>query len=753
MTKLTEYLDIILKYVPFEELVKLLEIPAIHDQVLKVLYSTICIGCRFSSFILKVNYGPQLQHEGYPIIKSAWEYVRFLETYPFISPKKLIFDDPGVALQLAREYPKSLKDAEIGLEPYLDGDYERSMIAFCREFARTPFNVTSLSYNNLGAIPQDVGSRLFRDLVTVTVPQIALGPHGVNMHIAMSQLTPDIFPNLTSLSLEEYMFPQNVSTFPANLKKLKCRLALSDALHSTMNGGHKQSSRLLVLQFPAMLENLTVNTADFEVLTKTTFDISHLLHLTKFDIRSTRELHCFLKLPSSLKDLTYDSGHFITTRLDRMCPQLTRLKVRQSSIDRNDLGVLVKLLPPTLKYLRIPPAAFKNVSRRVNSEKGNKNEQGRAYLELPENKVQLPNNLTVLKIRGMTAAAAVSAPSVLVDFEANPLPHLQKLTLCDGANLTVVGEFPTNITRLSLKRVPRVDLSRLASLDKLVRLTVVGPNGDFAFDHKLPVSLRRLILKEMQLEAIYIHAPNLRELIIYRQNFTRLGDGNFMVPDSLKKLEIILCHIDEISVTWPMELEELKVRLNDEAIIIDNYPPLLKHLDLTGTCVAWSGPILTFPEGLETLSMVSGWVTEDWVRALKLSRLKNLKSLDLGTNEFTQLDAECLPTSLVVLGLSECNLQSLGTGFKSLVNLEQLDLRMNRLGPYFDISKGKTDLFGRKIKFVCVSENEISKAAATALFNELETKPDFEFLEVDDEILPHFVTPLKSKVSKMGSLD
>ncbi|RCK62475.1 hypothetical protein Cantr_08843 [Candida viswanathii] len=276
MTKLAEYFDIIFKYVPSEELVKLLEIPTIHDQVLKVLYSTICIGGSFSIFILKVKYGPQLQRDGYPILKSALEYVHLLETYPFISPKKLIFDDPGVALQLAREYPKSLKDAEIELEPYPQGDYERSMLAFCREFSRTAFKVTSLSYNNLGAIPQDVGSRLFRDLVTVTVPEIALAPHGLNMHIDMWQLTPDRFPNLTSLSLEDYMLPQNVSTFPANLKKLKCRLALSDALHSMVNGGHKQSgSRLLMLQFPAMLEDLTVNTADFGPITKTTFDISY----------------------------------------------------------------------------------------------------------------------------------------------------------------------------------------------------------------------------------------------------------------------------------------------------------------------------------------------------------------------------------------------------------------------------------------------------------------------------------------------
>ncbi|RCK62934.1 hypothetical protein Cantr_08844 [Candida viswanathii] len=467
-------------------------------------------------------------------------------------------------------------------------------------------------------------------------------------------------------------------------------------------------------------------------------------------MRNTRELHCFLKLPPSLKDLTYDSGHFITTRLDRMCPKLTRLKVRQSPIDRNDLGVLVKLLPPTLKYLRIPPAAFKNVPRRVNVVKGNENEQGRAYFELPENKVQLPNDLTVLKIRGMATAA--SSPSALVDFDANPLPHLQKLTLCDGANLTMVGEFPANITRLSLKHVPRVDLSRLASLDKLVRLTIVGPNGGFVFAPKLPVSLRRLILKEMRLEAIYIHVPNLRELTIHRENFTRLGEGNFIVPDSLKKLEILQCQIEDMSVTWPPELEELNVRLNDDPIIIHNYPPRLKHLDLTRIYVAWSNPTLRFPEALETLSIVNCWITDDWIKALKLSQLKNLKSLDLGTSEFTQLDAEYLPASLVVLGLRECYLQSLGTGFKNLVNLEHLDLLTNNLGPYFDIFKGKTDLFGRKIKFVSVSENEISKAAATALFNELKTKPDFEFLEVDDEILPHFATPLKSKVSKMGSL-
>ncbi|RCK62474.1 hypothetical protein Cantr_08846 [Candida viswanathii] len=78
------------------------------------------------------------------------------------------------------------------------------------------------------------------------------------------------------------------------------------------------------LRFPDNLIELEITVGDVGESIKT-LDLSHLSCLEKLKVNCLGEeeeeyLHCYLKLPSSLKELRCESGHFMAETLDKMCP-------------------------------------------------------------------------------------------------------------------------------------------------------------------------------------------------------------------------------------------------------------------------------------------------------------------------------------------------------------------------------------------------------------------------------------------------
>lgn len=753
MTNLGEYFEVIFKYVPNDVLVTLLEIPLLRDQVLKKLYSTIRITGRLDGILIKVHHGPLLDLDRIPVLKSPMEYVNLLEQHQAITPKELIVDDPSIALLLARQYPHSLKGVGVHINLDTKENHLQYMIQFFKEYKKTPFLVTSLEYHyfgNMAPYDDDTETEFYAGLNNITIPHVDDKVQEMLMtDIFMNDLSIERFPNLTSLSLRYLMFPDDdYDKFPARLKKLEMHLCLFDPIPM---GPQKPSNgkRLLKLDLPENLIELELRLQDDNNRGAATVDISHLLKLEKVSVSSktSDNVHCYLKLPSNLKEARFESGHFMVTKLNVMCPKLNSLQIEESIIQKKELPFLVRYLPETLQKLTIPIKAFTVLPPRKNITKLKQDKQKRVMYELRDPQIKLPSSLREFTI----SAFRNDYPSSFeIDFQVNELPNLEDLFTSFCSQLTIKGKFPVNLTSLHLNAYD-AGLEQLKFLSKLTKLTITGLTVVKNFTFKLPDSLKFLEISEGNWETIHIDAPDLRELVLTQQNIPVLNESVVTFPDTIKKLKLQDCNIMKIAMELPDSLEELDLETN---LLEDiHYLPLgLKRLNMSLNRLGSGNSIANFPLSLETLDLSSCKIDGEWIRRLNLAILTNLKELNLMFSSLYELNPNWLPKSLVVLQLNRSGLVSLKSRLTMLENLEQLDLEGNGIGYCFEDFRRSGKIFGDAIRYVKLNKTGLIKPTADAIFRELNKKPHFEFLDVDIGLVPKMSSSFPSKVRKIGCL-
>ncbi|RCK62360.1 hypothetical protein Cantr_08847 [Candida viswanathii] len=413
---------------------------------------------------------------------------------------------------------------------------------------------------------------------------------------------------------------------------------------------------------------------------------------------------------------------------------------------------MMKTLPPALEYLEVPQKAFPNAlsTATVRKVKGKPQKVPAKIALPPQQKVALPSTLKEFKLGRLDLDKSDPAK---FDFDASDLPNLDTLRVSGNRSLRLSGKFPSNLTTMRLSYVSKLDLTHLDSLQSLTRLEITGGIGTHEFTFKLPESLKFLEVSTAELRKIHVNAPNLQELTLYGNEYGVLNESNFVIPMNLKKLSLGMCDIEQINVSLPSTLTELHLESNALQLVSD-LPVGLKHLNLALNPLGdvADGLPSVFPPELETLDLSDSGVNEKWIRKLNLGSLTNFKSIDLSFNKFNQLDPSCFPESLVVLDMHKAGVWKLKTDFKSLVNLQQLDLSDNMVGPYSDSFKKKGGIFGDAIRFVSIRDTGIWESTAKALYEELLQKPDFEFLDIPEDMVPKFKTPSGLKIKKIGCL-
>ncbi|RCK66246.1 hypothetical protein Cantr_01892 [Candida viswanathii] len=316
------------------------------------------------------------------------------------------------------------------------------------------------------------------------------------------------------------------------------------------------------LRFPDNLTELEITVGDAGESIKT-LGLSYLACLEKLKVNSLGEeeeeyLHCYLMLPSSLKELRCESGHFMAGALDKMSPPLTKLKVKEVPLEHNQLVSMMKSLPPALEHFEVPQRAFPNALSTATVRKVKRKPQKvPAKIALPpQQKAALPSTSKEFKLGRLDLD---KSDPVKFDFDASDLPNLDTLQVSGNKSLRLAGKFPSNITTMRLSYISKLDLTHLDSLQSLTKLEITGGIGTHEFTFKLPESLKFLEVSTAELRKIHVNAPNLQELTLYGNEYGVLNENNFVIPMNLKKLSLGMCDIEQINVSLPGTLTELRL--------------------------------------------------------------------------------------------------------------------------------------------------------------------------------------------------
>ncbi|MCP8715914.1 MAG: hypothetical protein M5E90_00680 [Asgard group archaeon] len=754
------------------------EIPELRELSYHSLYYTLRIGEFFNGSTIHISYDTLLHDkEQIPVLKNVSEYFDLLKDHPEVKPKKIIFDNPFTASFLTMKFPDSVKDVDIEININGQGRSLKTMFMFCNLVEQKPVPVKSYVYNNIGCIPPKIALPLYEGLEKVTVPATLefemFNPEKIVGYPVIG-FAKAIFPNLKSLSFMRRISPTEVNRFPKQLKKLSCHIWISNdpiakdiilpPHRRSVNKNQDKKKQLLDVKFPENLQELEILADDDNPLAESIIDISNLSKLRKFKISSPLQAkgHCTLKLPSGLKELYCESGTFMADTLDVMCPNLQILEIDENDIKFEQLADIVRHLPSYLGCLKIPLKAFKMLDNKAtakNQDTDNRGMLGKAISGVssyvfgspgtttePTSDVQwkLPEGLRELEIVGN----GESNENTVLDFELNKLTNLDKLTISKGKKLKIIGDFPENLTELSLGDVDSSNLSKVYKLSKLHDLQVEGPIGTDDFNIDLPDSLIILMLFNCKLKQVHVTAPNVRNLVTFGNNFSDMNSKTFVVPDSIKKLWLTQSGITKISIELPPNLEKMSLSAND-IYYVDNLPKNLRQLDLILTGLGSNNKASNFPEGLEKLDISGNAIDGEWLKRLNIKQLPNLKDLSIRDNQAILLDPRDLPPSLAVLDINGGFYASIESDFKCLPNLEQADFTANHVNSYFELfADSKKEIFGDKINFVSVRDPGISKKTVIALMNELNPKKGY--VDVPQRLLD--TMEMRTSILRVGSL-
>ncbi len=200
---------------------------------------------------------------------------------------------------------------------------------------------------------------------------------------------------------------------------------------------------------------------------------------------------------------------------------------------------------------------------------------------------------------------------------------------------------------------------------------------------------------------------NLKRLSIKWANHITIDLRTFILPPQLKHLELLDVNFSNEPLKFSEKLEYVRI-CTPVFIFPGNFriPPLMKHFQIQANRLVFPSSqfMYSLPDGLELLQLLSsekGKLSQltqkvNWPKSLKvfgIRRLRlhshslelwnfhesNLEEIDIQGGTLDQLNADALPTSLVVLTLQNLQMQKLRGSFENLKNLQELTLVHNNL--------------------------------------------------------------------------
>ncbi|RCK57973.1 hypothetical protein Cantr_06681 [Candida viswanathii] len=692
MTSLTdlppEVIQTIFEYLPRDVLKTLAELPTVCELAMNALYSVVVID---HNPYLRLHFKKEAA-EGVPRMYSS-EYVQLRELYPQLATRKLLFDDPFDVFQVLDS--PGFDSAKVDIEILFREAKLASHRVFIDEYKKRPFHIKSLLLNPTDDF--DYGSIFSMN---------GSASHFTMRNIIGVKLGKDfdaLFPNVSSLSINEPLSLKDLALLPGQLKKLVCRI--------------RQVKDLVSLELPAGLEELSIAAARRNKNVPE-ISISHLTSLRKLTLRSPLESACpRWGLPSGLHVLKTEYFEMIPEDLVDACPQLRELRIE--NCEELPAGGVSKALstPATLRCLQIPSLMLDH--------------------DLADDRLQFPAGLTELCVKTID----YDDTSRVLDLDKSDLLTLQRLSVRGSfgcGDLQLVGNFPSGLTNLTLDYIENFHLKDLPYLENLSELDIGSVQETDEFSSRFAPSLRKLAIRGCGLKKVNIEAPNLRYLDLGRNSFETLNEDTFTIPNTVQTLKLDFNRVSDVSVALPNGLQELNL-CDNKLRLVPLLPDSLKALDMKYNPVNGSDldPTAKFPLQLETLQLVSNSLTLAYLKSLNLADCTSLKYLHLTLKNMPKFDLNCLPPSLEVIDFSSNNFSSLTGTFTRFEKLDSVDLSFN--GPlrgYFRrVLKKDTPIFGPSLRKLNVDACGLTKPLAETLLERLSQDPNFEQLRVNRELL------------------
>ena len=725
-----EIIQRIFNYVPHESLRPLVDIKPIRNYVLHSMYPELCIGAEMLQAIRSYKKDTD------QVVRNVDECIAFLESTPAIRPKLFYFTQPLDAIIFVTKYPQHLRGAKIALSFQDSTNSSKLMDLFCANYLNNPFPVDQLLSLDLRYLELDGMSSLSKDVTYLC--------ESFEKRIDIKKLSsvPSSFPNLTRLDLSQLLMQENLKYLPRQLKFLKCKI--------------KESRDSSEYSFPDSLTGLEIDFTRDRLKDELNIDVSSLKNLQKLTVDQNFDTKGAIALnrPVNLKFLTIDEKMRPINNLGEMCPCLIELRVSKIISEVNPTDTWVQSYPQTLQVISIPCGEiFESGSNSVISSASEgmpTSEFSTATVIEPASDILsfLPRNLRTLELEGNDRYDY----NMFLDFEETDFVELDALEIKFAGNITIYGELPLNLTKLTLEclYIHNFDLNQLVNLKNLreLSLSYLKDVGDFSFDFQ--ESLLKLVFRHCDLPNYYITSPNLQELKISVRDFSILDDSIVTIPQSVKRLSSRGSFINQFLLTLPDGLEALDLNVNSLESIT-NLPNSLRHLSCSinnlGNC---SGDCFEFPMGLESLEIGVNGINEDWIEALNLNECVNLKILNLYNNQIEILDLNHLPKSLIQLDLFNNSIHKIKGTFKDFTNLEEINFQSNDLGGFFETINNLDTFFGENIKYIDLDGNHFTQENVKVVYDELVKYPKFMYLNVDKNVTPQVSDSLELWDSRIG---
>ncbi|EMG47570.1 hypothetical protein G210_2023, partial [Candida maltosa Xu316] len=491
-----------------------------------------------------------------------------------------------------------------------------------------------------------------------------------------------------------------------------------------MNVSIFPANRLLKLKLPISLNDLNLKLIHSSCDPDCVFDIEDLIDLkslTYIDFPNT----ILWFLPPKLTKINGNSGSIDLGDTFLSCPNLQTIDYRTVSYEwtdeeletlrsftmKNIKQTQVTELPSTLVDLRLPLEDFDNVMFNENNY----------YSSPPPGSVA---KLQTLFLYGEISRFDDSDDESIYDSTFNPVLDFQSerfsslhcLGLVNANNLTIKGDLPVTLTKLTLARCNESTFNALETLINLTELYIQEMFTDSPFDYELPPSLRFMSISECTFSDINIKAMNLLSFHIHYSELFHVTNQKLILPSTLIELDLSFTEVRTIDndFNWPPEMERLDLGWNYLSTLA-GLPPSLKHLDLAGNEFYKCDFQQEWPEALEELHLGDNRLDLNLFQTLNLTRCTKLKYLDLSENEIFDL-----PNFLPELShLEEIRISPR----KELFNLQ-----------LFETSKSG-DIFGPSVKYVDIRGIYVTAEDCETIVEELFQKPNFQRLIMTKEHL------------------
>ncbi|RCK58009.1 Internalin-I [Candida viswanathii] len=500
----------------------------------------------------------------------------------------------------------------------------------------------------------------------------------------------ELFPDITSLSINEPLKVTDLKLLPRQLRKLDCRFQLI--------------RELTMLQLPQRLEDLSIaiGRASFEV---PTVIISHLSRIRKLDLRTKDHNTCTKwSLPLGTRVLHVAHYDMIgTQKLFIVCPELIELKIHDHKGPFKDFVARALGIPKTLRRLQLPSVML------AFGPKSSRAELKFSYIKL----------LQVSKLTELSFTSNIyDARRMALAFVPGNFNHLHTLSIVDVKNVVIFGDYPSGLRKLVYRKIniPLPDVSDLQYLTE-VELDLLKSIDEYT--GRFSRSLRKLTISGCGFKKVNIDAPELDSLTLSGNNFRVLNEETFVIPSSSNSLK------------------ELNLSFN-RITTIGTLPKNLKVLNIARNQLGRSDQVIHFPTSLTRLDVSWNELTNSWLEKQNLAQYTTLSDLSIAHNKLPTLNLDLLPSSVVLLALSFNETSSFIGTFKRFEKLQSLDLACNRLHGYF-LSLGDScgEFFGSDIAVLDIYLSRLTSDDAEVLSEHLRKLPRFLDLDAGSDVLPN----------------